>query len=143
MQRLITLIIIIFVISQIIGRVKRGQQQDKREKRPPARIPIKLPWEFETAEEIPLPERQVEVKMPTEQPRKADDEFSGDEHIAVSDEESFSDKTVAQARSSEPKSEKPSVPPGGKPAQIAGIPINTKTISQGIIISEILRRPRF
>jgi hypothetical protein len=143
MQRLITLIIIIFVISQIIGRVKRGQQQDKQEKRPPARIPIKLPWEFETEEEIPLPEKQVEVKMPTEQPRKADDEYSGDEHIAVSDEESFSDKSAAHDRPSEPKSGKPSVPAGRKPAQIAGIPINTKTISQGIIISEILRRPRF
>jgi len=143
MQRLITLIIIIFVISQIIGRVKRSQQKDRREKRPPARIPIKLPWEFETEEEIPLPEKQVEVKMPTEQPREVDDEFSGDEHIAVSDEESFSDKTAAQARSSEPESEKPSVPPVRRPVQIAGIPINTKTISQGIIISEILRRPRF
>ena len=143
MQRLVILIIVIFVISQIIGRVKRGQQQDKREKRPPARVPIKLPWEFETEEEIPLPEKQVEVKMPTEQPRKVDDEYSGDEHIISSDEESFSDKTAAQARPSVAKSEKPSVPPGRKPAQIAGIPINTKTISQGIIISEILRRPRF
>jgi hypothetical protein len=143
MQRLLILIIVIFAISQIIGRVKRSQQQDKREKRPPARIPIKLPWEFETEEEIPLPERQAEVKMPREQPKKADDEFSGDEHIISSDEESFSDETAAQARPSEPKSEKPSVPPGRKPAQIAGIPINTKTISQGIIISEILRRPRF
>lgn len=144
MQRLITLIIIIFVISQIIGRVKRSQQQqDKREKRPPARIPIKLPWEFETAEEIPVPEKQVKVKMPSEQPRKIDDEFSGDENIVVPDEESFSEETAAQVRPSEPEPEKPSVPSGQKPAQIAGIPINTKTISQGIIISEILRRPRF
>ena len=143
MQRLIILIIVIFAISQIIGRVKRSQQQDKREKRPPARIPIKLPWEFETEEEIPLPEKKVEVKMPAEQPQKVDDEFSGDEHIAVSDEESFSDKTAAQPRLSEPKPEKPSVLTGHKPAQIAGIPINPKTISQGIIISEILRRPRF
>ncbi len=144
MQRLIILIIVIFVISQIIGRVKRSQQQqDKREKRPPARIPIKLPWEFETEEEIPPPEKKAEVKIPREQPRKVDDEFSGDEHIAVPDEEDFSDASVAQARSSEPESEGPSVPPEGKPAQIAGIPINTTTISQGIIISEILRRPRF
>ena len=143
MQRLIILIVVIFAISQIIGRVKRSQQQDKREKRPPARIPIKLPWEFETEEEIPLPEKKAEVKIPREQPRKVDDEFSGDEHIAASDEESFSDASVAQARSSGTESGKPSVPRGQKPAQIAGIPINTKTISQGIIISEILRRPRF
>lgn len=142
MQRLVILIIVIFAISQIIGRVKRSQQQDKRGKRPPARIPIKLPWEFETEEEIPLPERKAEVKMPREQPRKADDEFSGDEHIVVFDEESFSDASVAQARPSEPESGKLSVSQGHKPAQIAGIPINTKTISQGIIISEILRRPK-
>jgi hypothetical protein len=135
MQRLIISIIIIFAISQIIGRVKRSQQKDQRKREPLVKTPIRLPWEFETAEEIPTPEKQVEVKIPREQPRKADDEFSGDEHIAVSDEESFSDETAAQAR--------PSVPPGRKPAQIAGIPINTKTISQGIIISEILRRPRF
>jgi hypothetical protein len=143
MQRLIILIIVIFAISQIIGRLKRSQQQDKREKRPPARIPIKLPWEFEIEEEVPLPEKKVEVEIPGEQPRKVDDEFSGDEHIAVSAEEGFSDETAAQARPSEPESEKPSVPSEGKPAQIAGVPITPKTISQGIIISEILRRPRF
>ena len=142
-RELIILIIVIFVISQILGRVKRSQQKEQRKREPLVKIPIRLPWEFETAEETPVPEKQVKVKMPTDQPGKADDEFSGDEHIAVSDEESFSDETAAQARPSEPKSEKPSVPPGHKPAQIAGIPINTKTISQGIIISEILRRPRF
>jgi hypothetical protein len=143
MQRLIILIIVIFAISQIIGRIKRSQQKEQPKREPLVKTPIRLPWEFETAEETPAPEKRVEIKMPREQPRKADDEFSGDEHIAVSDEESFSDKTAAQARPSEPKSEKPSVPSGHKPAQIAGIPINTKTISQGIIISEILRRPRF
>jgi len=143
MQRLVILIIVIFVISQIIGRVKRSQQEDQRKREPLVKTPIRLPWEFETAEEIPTPEKQVEVKIPREQPEKVDDEYSGDEHIISSDEESFSDKTAAQARPSVAKSEKPSVPPGRKPAQIAGIPINTKTISQGIIISEILRRPRF
>ena len=143
MQRLITLIIIIFVISQIVGRVKRSQQKDEREKRPPARVPIKLPWEFEIEEEVPLPEEQVEIKMPTEQHGKADDEFSGDEHIISSDEESFSDKTAAQARSSVAKPEKSSVPPVHEPPRIAGIPITPKTISQGVIISEILRRPEF
>ena len=143
MQRLVILIIVIFVISQIIGRVKRSQQEDQRKREPLVKTPIRLPWEFETAEEIPTPEKQVEVKIPREQPEKVDDEYSGDEHIISSDEESFSDKTAAQARPSVTKSEKPSVPLGRKPAQIAGIPINTKTISQGIIISEILRRPRF
>ncbi len=141
MQRLIILIIVIFAISQIIGRVKRSQQKEQRKREPLVKTPIRLPWEFETAEEIPAPEKRIEVKIPEEQPRKADDEFSGDEHIAVSDEENFSDETAAQARPSE--SGKPSVPPRHEPAQIAGVPITPKTISQGIIISEILRRPRF
>ena len=115
-----------------------------KERRRSPTTPTEVPWEFEPVKEIPTPEPELRVKIPPEEPPKADDEYGSLAHVStLRDEEDFKEETLAQTRRSEPVSERPSAPTKRKPVRIAGIPIDAKNITQGIIISEILRRPKF
>ena len=150
-RSLITIIIIlIFVISRVIRWTRRMQEQTQKERRRAATPNVKMPWEFEQTREIPMSREEViRAETPARQPRKVDDEFRPlVDKSTVPDEETFKEEAVPETRSSERRNtvphtrKEPVVPPRHKPVKIAGIPLTPQTISQGIIISEILRRPK-
>jgi hypothetical protein len=149
------LIIIIFllaaVVPRLIGIVRRSQEKAQRERRQPAAIRVKLPWEFERAKEVTQQGtrgKTQEARQKSLESRVLSLQSSVDESAAV-DEEAFEEETVARGqlsgrRDTAPRTRiEPPAPQKHEPVQIAGTPLSPQTIRQGIIMSEILRRPEF
>jgi hypothetical protein len=155
MSRLVLIIIVasVFTLSRIVLSIRQRQEEARRARQRSAVTRSDIQWEFQTVSEAPVPEKEIEGETASEQVRKIDDEFqvSIDEYGGP-DEESFKEGTQTSeeslstrglTRPSEPEEKKPSAPPTHEPVKIAGIALTPRTISQGIIISEILRRPEY
>jgi hypothetical protein len=144
MSRLILLIFLITIISQIVGWVKKSQQKE-RGKKPNTGIP-KFPWDLMPVEEEKPSELAVAVEdIPKDSGEtKPDNEFPNvDEESPLRNEEDFDEETRKKDKQTKLKPKKAPTQPKREPVHIAGFSINPKTIREGIIISEILKRPEF
>lgn len=136
MLRLIIFIIIVFIISRLINAAKRRQinaqrriQQDEKPETDVYQEKIMI---------VKVPEYDAETKPklenvpqpPIVETKSYDEEIFDEESSAAKIQQPVQVSKVSQA-------------PKKKPVMIAGIPINSKTIAQGIVISEILKRPDF
>jgi hypothetical protein len=154
MLRLIATIVIIFIVSQVVKRAKRQQEEARRRRLRSIATSAKVSHRVEEVEKMSAAQEARKVRVRMERSVGTDDEFrpSVDESI-IPDEESSITESVGARRAVPLLSEsrdtasgadaKPSTPPKREPVKIAGIPLTHQTISQGIIISEILRRPEF
>ncbi|MFC1717415.1 hypothetical protein ACFL6S_27390 [Candidatus Poribacteria bacterium] len=149
MDKLIPLIVVIVFIYRIAGWFRRQQQEAEKERQRSTAPKTKTTWESETPAEIPISELELMVGAPPERPRVADDEYQtlvdestirDEEDI---DEENIKEEVLVHTPQPEPVLVESVAPRKRKPVRIAGVPINAKTITQGIIISEVLRRPKF
>lgn len=149
MDKLIPLIVIIIIVYRIAGWFRRQQQEAEKERQRPTAPGTETTWESETPAEIAISELELMVGAPPEKPRVADDEYQAlvdkstirDEEDM--DEENIREETLVHTPQPEPVLVESAVSRKRKPVRIAGIPINARTITQGIIMSEILRRPKF
>lgn len=149
MERLLIIVIAIAVIvSQMISRARKSQQREQKKEGSPLDILTKPPWEFEMPDNAPTSEERIEERIEVEAHKpgqvRLDEELAVAAHeSAVSDEESFNEETIAQKKPPEPQIKSQPAPEKHGPGRIAGIPITPRTIGQGVIISEILKRPKF
>ncbi len=152
MEKLISIIIFIIIgsaLSRALKSAKQAREKAQKQEREPLTPHIEIPRETELS-------KPARIEIPKIALERGDEEFSslGDEST-VSDEEgmftekaarpdaeeSFKEETAVQGQRPERESEKPA--PKREPVKIAGTPITPQSISYGIIISEILRRPDF
>ena len=149
MERLVIIIIAIAVIaSQMISRARKSQQREQKKGGSPLDILTKPPWEFEMPDSAPTSEERIEEKVEVEmhkpeQVRLDEESVVAAHESVVSDEESFDEETIARKKPLEPQIKSQPAPEKHGPGRIAGIPITPRTITQGVIISEILKRTKF
>ncbi len=151
MDKLIPLIVIIVIVYRVAAWFRRQQQEAEKEKeRQRSTAPeTRTTWESETPAEIPISELELMVGAPPEKPPVADDEYRtlADESTIRDEEEMDEESVRKEAPAHTPQPEPVLVESVASrkrmPVRIAGVPVNAKTITQGIIISEILRRPKF
>ena len=149
MDKLIPLIVIIIFVYRVVGWFRKQQQEAEKKRQRSTAPGTKTTWESKTPAETAISKLEQIFEMPSEKPRVADDEYqtlvdestiSDEEDM---DEENIREETLVQTPQPEPALVEPVVSRKRKPVRIAGTPINARTITQGIIISEILRRPKF
>jgi len=134
MLRLIVFIVIVFIISRLIDAARRRQINAQR------RI---QQIEEQKTKEIHEETRIIKVpKYDAENNHRSDDILQPSIIEAKShDEETFDEESSETIQQSQVAKISQTSKKG--PVMIAGIPINSKTIAQGIVISEILKRPDF
>lgn len=134
MLRFIVFIIIVFIISRLLDAVRRRQinvqRRTQQEEKPKIRV-YREETEIATVPQYDIKTGYDNISQPITIETKSYDE-------EVFDEESSETKIQQQSQESKIKQQ-----PKKEPVKIAGIPVNTKTIAQGIVISEILKRPNF
>lgn len=134
MIRFIVFIIIVFIISRLIDAARRRQINVQRRTQQDEKPKIKVyreETEIATVPQYDIKTSYDNISQPTTIETKSYDE-------EMFDEESSEAKVQQQSQVS-----KTSQKSKREPVKIAGIPINSKTIAQGIVISEILKRPNF
>ncbi len=149
MDTLMPLIVVIVIVYRIARWFRRQQEKAEKERQRSPAPETKTTWESKPTAEIPISELELMVGAPPEKPRVADDEYKAlvdettnrDEEDM--DEESIKKETLVHTPQPEPVLVESVASRKRMPVRIAGVPINAKTITQGIIMSEILRRPKF
>ncbi len=133
MLRFIVFIIIVFIISRFIDALRRRQINVQKRTQQEEKNQTEI-FNEETRI-ITIPKYDAGISPRLDQPSTMETKSYDEEMF---DEESSEAKIQQQSQVS-----KISQTSKREPAKIAGIPINSKTIAHGIVISEILKRPNF
>ncbi len=136
MLRFIIFIIIVFIISRLIDAARRRQINAQRRSQQDEKPETSVYREKTRIVTVPEYDKEAESKLEKVSLPSVIEKKSYDEEMF--DEES------SEVRTQQPKQAlKVTQTVKRKPVTIAGIPINSETIAQGIVISEILKRPDF
>jgi len=126
MLRNIIILIVIFAVSRIIRSVIRKRIQYQNREQPPSRT----------------------IRISTERPKEALKELKNSDYeeknteYSTYDEEAYDEEQKPSEQTSEQQPQS-IIAQKHKPVSIAGISLTPKTVAQGIIMSEILRRPKY
>ncbi len=147
MDKLIPLIVFIIFAYRIAAWFRRQQQEAEKKRQSSTAPETRTTWESKPTAEIPISQLGLMVAAPPEEPPVADDEYQAlVDESTIRDEEDMDEENI-RAETHTPQPEpvlvESAVSRKRKPIHIAGVPVNAKTITQGIIISEILRRPKY
>ena len=120
---------VVALLTRVLGRRKPRQEPDIIQEDKGTALP---PWgNLLMEEEIPVPQ-SIESEMPSLQTRPAPPTVQGSPETTA---ETVSKRDPASAgRTDSSPSEEPA---------IAGIPLSPQTFRQGVILAEILGRPKF